>query len=226
MVSGSRLDVGAPSVGGSGGHAGSQEPANLDALDKAQTLRVILGGWKSQLPTIGPFGEPPVIAKWLLTQIPLIRKMEWAATLKAELHEALNDCRYATDRSAERVSLGECWNEIEGLPCGGTMMSIVGGKIAKCRTCGATDGSRERQQWLISEAWHVQAFLPDIARWLTTSGHARIDIKKARNWVNAGKLEPDACDLSTKRELFTPAAVIAAYRDTPTGRREQLVLAS
>ena len=96
-------------------------------MDKAQTLRVILGGWKSQLPTIGPFGEPPVIAAWMLTQIPLIRKMDWATTLKDELHEALNDCRHATDRNAERVSLGECWNEIEGAPCGGTMMSIVGG---------------------------------------------------------------------------------------------------
>ncbi|WP_024817086.1 hypothetical protein [Arthrobacter sp. 31Y] len=223
LVSGSRLDVGAPSVGSSGGHAGSQEPANLDALDKAQTLRIILGGWAAQLPTIDPLGEPPVIAQWLLTQIPLVRKMDWAATLKDELREALNECRYATDRSAERVSLGECGRtDDDGEPCYGTMMSIVGGKIAKCRTCGATDGSRERQQWLISEAWHVQAFLPDIARWLTTSGHAKIDIKKARNWVNAGKLEPDACDLGTRRDLYTPAAVIAAYRETPTGRREQL----
>ena len=181
MVSGSRLDVGAPSVGGSGGHAASQEPANLDALDRAQTLRVILDGWKSQLPTVGPFGEQPVIARW---------------------------------------------NEFEGGPCGGIMMSLVAGRIAKCRLCGASDSSKERQQWLISEAWHVQAFLPDVARWLTTSGHARIDIKKARNWVNAGKLEPDVCDLGTQRELYTPASVIAVYRDTPTGRRERLTLAS
>jgi hypothetical protein len=221
LVTSARMDVGAASVGG-GSHAGSRPPANLDAMDKAHTLRVILGGWASQLPTIGPFGEPPVVAAWLLTQIPLLRRMDWAATLKEELREALNECRHATDRSAERVSLGECLNVIDGEECYGTMMSIVGGKIAKCRTCGATDGSRERQQWLISEAWHVQAFLPDIARWLTTSGHARIEIKKARNWVNAGKLEPDACDLDSKRELYTPAAVIAAYRDTPTGRREQL----
>lgn len=225
MVTSARMDVGARQVGG-GSHAGSRPPANLDAMDKAQTLRVRLSGWASQLPTIGPFGEPPVIAKWLLSQIPLIRKQEWAATLKEELHEAVNECRYATDRAAERVSLGECGNVIDGEPCFGTMMSIVGGKIAKCRTCGAKDATHERQQWLISEAWHVQAFLPDIARWLTTSGHARIDIKKARNWVNAGKLEPDACDLDTRRELYTPAAVIAAYRETPTGKREQLANAA
>ena len=225
MITSAKMDVGAPSVGG-GTHAGSKAPVNLSAMDLAQALRVVIGKYASQLPIIGPFGEPPAKAAWLLQHIPVIRKMEWAAAFMDELHQALNECRYATDRAAERVSLGECGNVIDDEYCYGTMMSIVGGRIAKCRTCGATDTSRERQQWLISEAWHVQAFLPDIARWLTSSGHAKIDIKKARNWVNAGKLEADACDVDTRRNLFTPAAVIAAYRETPTGRREQLANAS
>lgn len=225
MTTAARLDVGAPSVG-VGGHAGSKAPVNLTALDLAQALRVVIGKYASQLPILGPFGEPPTKAAWLLQHIPTIRKMGWAAEFMAELYEAVNNCRQATDRSAERVSLGECGNVIDGEYCYGTMMSIVGGRIAKCRTCGATDTCRERQQWLISEAWHVQAFLPDIARWLTSSGHAKIDIKKARNWVNAGKLEADACDVGTRRHLFTPAAVIAAYRETPSGRREQLANAS
>ncbi|UOD80340.1 hypothetical protein [Paenarthrobacter ureafaciens] len=225
MITSAKLDVGAPSVGG-GTHTGSKAPANLSALDLAQALRVVIGKYASQLPILGPFGEPPAKAEWLLQHVPAIRKMEWAADFMTDLHDALNDCRYATDRAAERVSLGECGNMVDDEYCYGTMMSILGGRIAKCRTCGATDISRERQQWLISEAWHVQAFLPDIARWLTNSGHAKIDIKKARNWVNAGKLEPDACDVGTRRNLFTPAAVIAAYRETPTGRRQQLANAS
>lgn len=192
MVSGSRLDVGAPSVGGSGGHAGSQEPANLDALDRAQTLRVILGGWKSQLPTIGPFGEPPVIARWLLTQIPLIRKMDWAATLKDELHEALNDCRQATDRRDERIFAGICPMENdEGVACGYAVFTQPGRARARCNKC---------QAWWDASEWRTRAMRAAGIHEGTPAELSRIisdpitgeTIQQAtiRQWVRRKKLSP------------------------------------
>lgn len=187
QVSGRRLDVGAPSVGSSGGHAGSLEPANLDALDKAQTLRVRLGGWASLLPTLHPFGEPPVIAGWLLTQIPEIRKQPWAGDLLRELQESLQECRLATDRAAERITLGQCWNTLEDQQCTATVTAINGATTARCRACGHTTSVRERQQWLLTEAWHAAAPLPVILRALRIVG-TDVKPKDAENWVSRGKV--------------------------------------
>lgn len=216
QTTGARLDVGGPSLGSSG-HKAPRPAANLDALDKAQALRVVLGRWASKLPQLHPAGDPIRTAFWLITQMPEIRKQAWAGTLQRELREALNSCRYATDRQADRISLGDC---IGGCP--GIMTAIVGATTARCRLCGESGNVRELQQWIIGEAWHVHWFLPDIVRWLQRSGHARIDVEKAKKWVQRGNLDPVACDTATRRELFTPADVMATYRQTPTGKREQL----
>ena len=209
-----RLDVGAASVGSSG-HKAAQPAANLDALDKAQTLRVVLGGWASHLATLHPAGDPVKTALWLLTQITEIRKQDWAGDLKQELRDAVNACRLSTDRAAERISLGQCSTE-----CPGIMTAIVGSRVARCRECGGTASVSERQQWIIAEAWHVATFLPHVVRALSQGGHAKVDIRKADVWVHRGKLEPVACDVASRRALYTAADVLNTYLDTPTGRRE------
>lgn len=213
QTTGARLDVGAASVGSSG-HKAPRAAANLDALDKAQTLRVVLGGWVNHLPRLHPAGDPVKTAAWLITQMDTICKQGWAADLKQELRDALNACRWATDRAAERVNLGPCWN------CDGTITAIQGATMARCRACKMTYESKAVQQWMISEAWHVWTFLPDIVRALAQSGYAKINAQKAKNWVHSGKLAADRCDVATRRCLYTPAAVLAVYRETPTGRRE------
>lgn len=208
-----RLDVGTATVGSSG-YKEPQPAVNLDALDKAQTLRVVLGGWASHLPQLHPAGDPMRTALWLITQMKEIRRQDWAGDFKQELRAALNDCRYSTDRAAERLSLGPC---LDGCP--GIMTAIVGARTARCRLCGVTGNVRAMQQWIIAEAWHVTGFLPDVVRWLAKSGHARIDVEKVKKWVQRGTLEAVACDTETRRALFTPADVIATYKTTPTGRR-------
>lgn len=212
-----RLDVGAGTVGSSG-HSAPSEPVNLDALDKAQTLRVVLGGWASHLPQLHPAGNPVKTALWLAAKSGEIRRQEWAGDFKRELSDALNACRWATDRSAERMSLGPCLD----IGCPGIMTAIVGARTARCKLCTTTGDVRAMQQWIIAEAWHVVAFLPDIVRWLDRSGHAKVNLNKANVWVHRGKLDPVACDVASKRPLYTPADVVATYRETPTGRRDMV----
>lgn len=220
-VSACKLDVGAGSVGGMGGEASGSEPANLDALDKAQTLEVVLRGWAGHLSVVSPRFTTPQIATRLFAQLPWIRRQDWAGDLLQELRDALNACNYATDRAADRISLGPCGAPVNGgaSECTGTITAISGATTARCRDCGGTISVHERQAWAISEAWHVRAFLPDIVRWLARSGHARIDVEKAKKWVQRGKLQPVACDMATRRHLFTPASVLAVYRETPIGRK-------
>lgn len=210
QVTVARLDVGAKSMGGS--TTTSKPPVNLDASDKAQTLETVLRGWAEQLAVVNPTYGPSEIASRLMNQMGPLRKQDWAGDLHDELGAALESCRRATDRAADRITLGACGNTFEDVECPGTMITTVGGRYGRCRTCGATCDALERQRWIIGEAWHVAAPLPVILRWLETSGHARIKVKRARAWVYAGKLAPVAAG------MFTPAAVLAAHRMTPSGR--------
>lgn len=219
-----RLDRAASSPGGGGAHQSSRPPVNLDAMDQAQSLRVLLSGWSSYLPILRPIhAEPPAHASLLADNMNTVRHCDWAGDLLRELLDALRECRFAMDRAADRISVGRCGALLgDATECPGTLRAIVGATTARCRDCGGSMDVRQRQQWAISEAWHVWGFLPDIVRWLALSGHARIDIEKAKKWVQRGKLDPTACDVASRRHLFTPAAVMATYRETPTGRRAEV----
>lgn len=208
-----RQDVGAQSHGTTG-HSTPSEPCNFNALDKGQTLGTILTGWAQHLdPT--QHGTPEQMAGYLTLNLKDIRRQEWAGILKDELREALNECRRATDRAADRISLGRC---VAGCP--GIMTAIVGARTARCKLCGTTGDARALQRWIIAEAWHVAAYLPLILRALKQGGHAAVKIDTADKWVERKKLEPVACDVASRRCLYTAADVLNTYHETPTGRRE------
>ncbi|WP_394253652.1 hypothetical protein [Arthrobacter pityocampae] len=195
---------------------------NIDAWDKAETLEVVLKGWGQALAEalygfswVKP-GDPRPWATRLLDNIQAVRGQEWAGDLAYELRASINECQHATDRAADRITLGECGNLIGDVVCLGTVRSTVGASLGRCGECRAVYDVRERQQWMISEAWHVTGFLPDVVRWLDRAGHAKLNVQKVKNWVHKGRLE--SCGVAEGRPLYTPAAVMAAYRETPTGR--------
>ena len=179
----SRQDV-QPSNGG-GGKAGSTPPANLDAMDKAQQLRVVLRGWANTLPHQAPMGDPPRLAAHLLTHMATIVKQDWAAVLLQELTDATRDCRKATDRAANRVFAGMCPND-------NTAVFTTPGRImARCRTCS--------EEWDVTE-WRVRALHyagttegtpAELSRALSDpiTGEA-LPAGTIRQWVNRGRLTP------------------------------------
>lgn len=206
-----RRDVGAGSVGSSG-HKSPQSVANESAMDLGETLRVVLTGWARELEPRARALSAPNAAYWLADRLNQVRTQTWAGDLKRELHEALNDARRATDRTPETITLGPC---VPG--CDGTMTATRGARIGRCKTCGNAEFVTAYQQWRISEAWHVQAPLPDIIRWLHKAGHAKIRQGTADLWVHRGKLTP-AHEIDGRKH-YTPAAVMETYRQTPTGKQ-------
>lgn len=221
-VTAERRDAGADSLGTSG-PTGSKPPANLDALDRGQTLRVILTGWASHLPGLRPTKDndgflPVRMSTWLLRETQRIRTMDWAGDLQRELREAITDARKATDRAADRISLGQCSDE-----CPGTMTAIAGASTARCRECGTTAAVNDRQAWLITEAWHVAAPLPHIIRALRTL-HIFIKPKDAKNWVARGKLiacvDDDGAKTYQLRQAHAVHTAMAAKRAAAKERAE------
>lgn len=209
-----RMDKGADSIG-SGGPAGSKPPINLDALDRYEQIREVLTGWATQLEGRAYLllVRTEDVAAYLLSRVELIRRQDWAHDLLDELAEAMTAARMVTDRAADKISLGLCGADLDGASCTDTVTAITGAAIGRCRTCGTTRDVRAHQTERIAQAWHVQAPLPAILRALKQSGHLNIPVKRAEHWVQRGKLHPVA------GSLFTPAAVMEAYRDTPTGRK-------
>lgn len=216
-----RKTKGAPSVGG--GSSTNPLPLDLDAMSKGRDLTHTLRLWAANVAdeTGDPIRvrDPGPLSDWLRNRIDHIRKQDWAPDLKDELRGAINTCRRASDRAAGRITLGACGASLDGVDCPGTMTATEGHREGRCRTCGATCNAQDRQLWLISEAWHVLDTLPNICGYLKTSKLLDLNYERAKKWAQRDKLAAELCDVATKVQLYTPAAVMAAYRNTPTGRR-------
>ena len=223
LTSARKLDVGAGSVGGGGGKASSQEPANLDALDKARTLEVVLRGWASHLGQA--VGEVPAVAAWLYVRRGIIRQQEWAGDFLQELRDSLNDCNRATDRAGQRVFAGMCPTEDDGNVCGQPLYALTGRPTARCRQC--------KQEWDVSD-WRERALEAAELQHGTASQISRmlsdpvtreaLPQATIRSWANRGKLEAVWCQVSDRRNVYRVSDVRTLWAATKAAsyRRTQL----
>lgn len=205
------ISLQASTPGGPGGAAGTKPPINLHALDVAEKLTAVLKGWGEQFTDVTGLTTPHIAAR-LHQYRRALPRWELAGELLLELRDSMQEAAHTTDRALEYAHYGPC-------PCGGTIRGTVGANTARCRVCGDRYDAAELQAWRVSQAWGVAAPLPDVLRALGQAGYGAINPEKAKKWVQRGKLHPAACDVGTRRQLFTPAAVIAAYRETPMGRK-------
>jgi hypothetical protein len=185
-ASAARMEVGSGSVGTSG-HATAPDPTNSRAYDTGRTLNVILTGWSAALGDRQPHAVRA--ANVLLAQIREVREQDWAPVLKQELHDALNDCRRAMDRSGRRVFAGICPTEEEGQECGTPVYTPEGDADAKCETCGTMwDVSEWRGRALLAAGYH-SGTAAEVSRMLSDPVRALIfPVNKISVWVNRGKL--------------------------------------
>jgi hypothetical protein len=209
-----RMDVGSGSVGKSG-HSAPSEPINFHAMETGRTLAVILTGWASALGYPEP--HPVKASSVLLTRIREVRAMDWAPVLKQELRDALNDCRRAMDRAADKITLGKCQTVIEGERCPDTVTAIAGAHTGRCRTCGETVDVGVYQQGLMRQAGHVRAPLGRLVRALRSAGHLPgVSLKRVENWVARGKLGP----VIPFKAMYTASDIMDAYIAAETYKAE------
>ncbi|MCQ1951605.1 hypothetical protein NNX28_16935 [Arthrobacter sp. zg-Y859] len=202
LTSARKLDVGAGSVGGGGGKASSQEPANLDALDKARTLEVILRGWAEHLGQAA--GEPPAVAAWLYVRRDIILRQEWAGDLLQELRDALNDCNRATDRAGQRVFAGMCPTEHEdGTTCEQPLYALTGRPYARCRECGQEWDVSDWRERALAAAEYQHGTAAEISRMLSDPvTREALPQATIRQWARRGKLEAAYCQVADRRNVY------------------------
>lgn len=203
-----RQDTGAPSHGS--GSTTPQPAINLDALEAYEQLRAVIIGWAVALQGRAFYWitRTEDAGSYLLANIDLVRRQDWARELATELASAVWAAVNATDRAADKISLGHCLTLIEGQQCPDTITAIVGNAWGRCRTCGATANVAEHQQALMARAGHVRAPLGKLVRALRSAGHLPgVSLKRVENWVARGKLGP----VIPFRALYTASDIMDAY---------------
>lgn len=208
-----RQDVGTSSLGS--GSTTAQPAVNLDALDAYEQLREVVIGWSVALQGRAFYWlvRTEEAGSYLLTNLDLVARQDWAPDLASELADAVRRAVQVTDRAADKISLGRCQTIISGERCPDTVTAIQGQTHGRCRTCGATVDILEYQSQLLADAWHVQAPLPKILRALKQGNHATLPKSRVEWWIKKGTLAP------AEGNLYTAAAVMRAYWQTPSGRK-------
>ncbi|MDQ5860693.1 MAG: hypothetical protein M3536_00320 [Actinomycetota bacterium] len=185
-ASAARQDVGTGSVGKSG-HSAPSDPTNSRAYDAGRTLNVILTGWARALGHTQPHAVKA--ARVLLANMAEVRAMDWAAVLKQELHDALNDCRSAMDRRGPTIFAGICPTEDQGIECGTPVYTPEGKTDARCSTCGSTWDVTDWRERALKAAGPATGTPAEISRMLSDPIRALVfPVNKISVWVNRGKL--------------------------------------
>lgn len=219
-----RQDATAASVGG--GEGGSRPCINVDAWDKAETLDSIVKGWGQSLTQVSRkvYRTMTTItwAYYLAENIADIRRQDWAGDLAAELRASINECQHATDRAADRITLGPCGNMIGDIECLGVVRSTVGATLGRCAECRAVYDVKERQQWMIAEAYHAAGSLRLIVQALRGLGQITATYETVKKWAQRGKLY-GVCDVETREHRYTAADVLSSVHFPSPDRRKTAV---
>ncbi|KQN99683.1 hypothetical protein ASF21_12815 [Arthrobacter sp. Leaf234] len=206
-----RQDATSSAIGG--GATGSRPCMNLDAHDKGETLASVLNGWAGALAGGYRVRSAAEAAAFLAQHMRMVVKEDWAGDLAQELAASLAECRRATDRALDVISLGVCGFG----DCDGLVTAVVGSPTGKCRSCHAVWDVAERQQWMIGQAWHATASLRLLVRALRDSKHITISYDTAKKWAQRSKLY-GRCDLATREHQYTAADIYHSCHNQPATR--------
>jgi hypothetical protein len=204
-----RQDVGGPS-NGSAGSTTPQPSMNLDAFDAYEQLREVTVGWAVALQGRAFYWitTTETAGSYLLTNLDMVRRQDWAPDLATELAAAVRGAVQATDRAAERITAGKCTTVIEGQQCPDMLTARQGQSHARCRTCGNTVNILEYQRARFQQAGHVRAPLGKLVRALRASGHLPgVSLKQVENWVARRRLGP----VIPFKSLYTASDIMDAY---------------
>lgn len=164
------------------------------AMDLGRELAALIHSWSGMVTDHtggGPADvrSPASCARWLRSQVPTIRRQDWAGDMLTEFKEALWASRRGTDKPASRVFAGMCPTDADGVICGSPLYARQGHGVVTCRTCGTDwDANGWRAEALQAAGMHTGTAV-EISRALSdpVTGET-LPTATIRSWVNRGKL--------------------------------------
>jgi DNA-directed RNA polymerase subunit RPC12/RpoP len=131
------------------------------------------------------------LAAYLLSNLDVLRRMDWAPGVEAELRKLLGEATRSTQPPGERINVGECGYVYEGESCTNPLTPLRTQDEITCKVCGTNWDVKARQRDAIGGAWLAIGYPATIIRALAAYG-ITVKPKHFENWVKRGHLSPAA----------------------------------
>ena len=177
---------------GPSGLARERSPISIGAMQAADTLASVLTTWArdvcgAQVWAPAMRGNPAAVAaRALLTLIPEIRRHPAVDELADQIHDAISQARRAVDRPADRIYLGQCYFEEEGVTCYEELYAIAGASSVTCKVCSMTHPVAERRAWLLQRAEDMLFTPAEAAKFIGEVGHIKVTEARIRGYLHRG----------------------------------------
>jgi hypothetical protein len=177
---------------GPGGLARERSPLNWGAVSVADDLQNTLTSWARdvapQWRANYPAAPSITASRILLFHIDAIRRHAAVNELVDEITDAVEQARRVVDRPADRVFLGACLAEFEGVTCTEDIYAKAGAGTATCKVCGVTHDVGERRAWLLEQAADRLFTVREAAQMMGSVGGIKVTEASIRGYVHRGRI--------------------------------------
>lgn len=172
--------------GGKAGKGSAHErwPYNPDAVVAADRLRNALTTWARDVAPAED-GDPAAV---LLAHVNDIRKHPAAAELVSDIGDAVRRARWAIDRPAERLYLGTCLYEEDGLTCHAEIWASMDAESVVCTQCEITHEVSERRRWLLAQAADLICTVREASSYLGEVGGIPVTQASIKGYLHRKRL--------------------------------------
>ena len=177
-----------------GGSLHAPLPINEAVFDAKHALHVWLMRRALMIAKLGgplSLRTPQGLATYLLVNLDVVRRQDWAPSLEGELRGLLKTGAQSTQPPGERINVGDCGYVFENTTCTNPLTPLRTQETITCRVCGTGWDVKARQRDAIGGAWLAIGYPATIIRALAAYG-ITIKPKHFENWVKRGHLEPAA----------------------------------
>ena len=177
-----------------GGSLHAPSPINEAVFDAKHALHVWLMRRALMIAKLGgplSLRTPQGLATYLLVNLDVVRRQDWAPSLEGELRGLLKTGAQSTQPPGERINVGDCGYVFENTTCTNPLTPLRTQETITCRVCGTGWDVKARQRDAIGGAWLAIGYPATIIRALAAYG-ITIKPKHFENWVKRGHLEPAA----------------------------------
>lgn len=178
---------------GTAGLARERSPINVGAMQAGDNLANVLTTWARDIlggRTTGSLVSHPAVAGSyvLLSHIPEIRRHPAVNELANQIHDAISQARRAVDRPADRIYLGQCYYEDEGVTCYEELYASSGASSVTCKVCTMTHPVAERRAWLLKRAEDMLFTAAEASQMMGEVGHITITQASIRGYLHRGRI--------------------------------------
>jgi hypothetical protein len=126
-------------------------------------------------------------ARWMASFPGLLESHPAAVEMHRDIREVVFTARHAVDRRAQRVFLGECGGEFEGVRCTAPLFALEGRHEARCHVCTSEWSMESRREMLLDRLEDTLAHSGRLAALVRANGR-QIASSTIRSYATRGKI--------------------------------------